>query len=132
MYDTILIRWKIDREQKDIQRLRGCTFEPLVRRMFERILDSNKMTPSTSETKEELRQKLRAKIRDKRTPTHTNTTSQQLKADPAGALLRMGIDDPSVLAQAAQIVKNPHDMLNKLKQQFGETEEESEDEEAPA
>lgn len=83
-------------------------------------------------SKEELRQKLRAKIRGKRSATTIPTTSEQLKADPAGALLRMGIDDPTVLAQASELVNNPHTMLNKLKSQLSQTTcNDSDDEEAP-
>tara|TARA_B100000787_G_C16198853_1_gene303102 strand:+ start:7787 stop:8041 length:255 start_codon:yes stop_codon:yes gene_type:complete len=53
-------------------------------------------------------------MRNKRA-TPINTITSQLKKDPAGALLSMGIDDPAILASAKTLVKNPGAALANLK-----------------
>ena len=71
--------------------------------------DLSHMTP------DEKRKFLKAKLRNKNNKTPQNTLRSQLKADPAGALLSMGIDDPNLLANAKTLVKNPHSALTNAK-----------------
>ena len=53
--------------------------------------------------REELRKKLRSKIQEKRNPRKEETNN--VKKDPKGTLLSMGIDDPSILNMAEDILK---------------------------
>lgn len=71
--------------------------------------DLSHMTP------DEKRKFLKAKLRNKNNKTPQDTLRSQLKADPAGALLSMGIDDPNLLANAKTLVKNPHSALTNAK-----------------
>lgn len=64
-------------------------------------------------SREELKRRLREKINGKRSDPLSKTA---LKKDPTTTLMNMGIDDPEVLKMAPSIVKNPHALLNNLKQ----------------
>lgn len=54
--------------------------------------------------REELRQRLRQKIQGREAPTHE--VAKQLLDDPASALMRMGVDDPSILRAAPGMVRS--------------------------
>lgn len=71
--------------------------------------DLSHMTP------EERRKYLRNKIRNKKKPENHGAMKNQLKNDPTGALLSMGIDDPTILANAKSLVKNPEAALANVK-----------------
>lgn len=67
--------------------------------------------------REELRRKLREKIKGKREGSAESKGPQlaeRLKADPASAMLAMGIDDASILNQAHRIVQNPQQFLGSV------------------
>ena len=68
-------------------------------------------------SREELRKRLRDKIRGKRSGNDDKQTLQKnLKEDPTGSFLRMGIDDPDLLRQASQLVSDPHRIMSKLRE----------------
>lgn len=68
---------------------------------------------SETPNREELRRRLRSKIRGKRSNDHTGPElAQRLQDDPATALMSMGIDDPSILNNAKQIIQMSKSMLN--------------------
>ena len=67
--------------------------------------------------REDLRRRLRDKIKNKREGTSKSAApqlAQRMKADPASAMLSMGIDDPGILRQANSILKNPEGFLKSL------------------
>ena len=74
------------------------------------------------ESRDELRSRLRKKIRDKRDNTSVQTMQRDLKADPTGSLLRLGVDDANLLKQAEQIVKTPQKVLAGLQADIARTE----------
>lgn len=97
----------------------------------------------TSANREELRRKLRQKIHGKR---NTNQDlARNVRQDPQTALMNMGIDNIDLIKTAKDLTRNPHKILNKLKESLEEeaskqtkdeanneaNKEESEDEEAP-
>jgi hypothetical protein len=76
--------------------------------MLNRGEDLSHLTP------EERRKYLKSKLRNKRDAPVT-TIRNQLRNDPTGALLSMGIDDPAILASAKTLVKNPEAALANVK-----------------
>jgi len=56
--------------------------------------------------REELRRKLRAKIRGARGGGEGPQLASRLGSDPQGALLSMGVDDPSLLQAATDLLKS--------------------------
>ena len=87
------------------------------------------------ESREELRKKLKQKIQDKRNGVKSETPSEQLvrtfKQDPQLALLNLGVDEPDVLANAHNMLKNTHKALKDLQNTKPSPPEEDEEEEAP-
>ena len=83
--------------------------------MLNRGEDLSHMTP------EERRKYLRNKIRNKKKPENHGAMKNQLKNDPTGALLSMGIDDPTILANAKSLVKNPEAALANVKSMLGDS-----------
>lgn len=88
--------------------------------------------------RQELKKKLREKIHAKRNNTDSATAlAKNVKNDPQTALMRMGIDDPQILANANSILKNPKQLLSQLSDMIsdmpnGNVENEiEEEEEAP-
>tara|TARA_B100001769_G_C22055565_1_gene567454 strand:+ start:57 stop:356 length:300 start_codon:yes stop_codon:yes gene_type:complete len=81
------------------------------------------------ETREELRKRLRAKIKEKRGGSSLQDFAKNAKNDPKTTLMSMGIDDPSILNQAENMFKNPHQALNNLKNRIVEEEIKEEDDE---
>ena len=82
-------------------------------------------------SREELRRRLRAKIKGKRDPqaqSDPRALQQELRADPAGSLLRLGVDDVDILKSAESIVREPHKLLSALK---AEPSDAADDEELP-
>ena len=84
-----------------------------------------------------LREKLRLK-REERTGVSVSShrKAQNIREDPACALLAMGIDDASVIRNAKEIVRNPHEIVNAAKSVLAveknvTTNDDSDDEEAP-
>lgn len=75
------------------------------------------MTP-----RDELKRKLRDKIKSKRNDS-TVDMAKAVRNDPQTAFLRMGLDDPQLLMQAQEIVKNPSSILSKLKIDDAEVQE---------
>lgn len=65
--------------------------------------------------RQELRRRLREKIQTRRDGRCDNASgpqlAQRLKEDPQTAMLQMGIDDPSILSRAKNIVDNPQAFL---------------------
>lgn len=65
--------------------------------------------------RQELRRRLREKIQTRRDGRCDNASgpqlAQRLKEDPQTAMLQMGIDDPSILSRAKNIVDNPQGFL---------------------
>ena len=65
-------------------------------------------------SRDELKQKLREKIKGKRggsDASSSNNISARMKADPTSTMLAMGLDDPDILKNAKNIVRNPHTFL---------------------
>ena len=63
-------------------------------------------------SREELRQRLKNKIKGKRGGgDNSSSLSAKIKADPASAMLALGLDDPDILKNARDIVRNPHNFL---------------------
>ena len=77
--------------------------------------DLSHMTP------EERRKYLRNKIRSKKKPENHGAMKNQLRNDPTGALLSMGIDDPTILANAKSLVKNPEAALANVKSMLSDS-----------
>jgi len=77
--------------------------------MLNRGEDLSHLTP------EERRKYLKNKLRNKKEAPVNNAIRNQLKNDPTGALLSMGIDDPAILASAKTLVKNPEAALANVK-----------------
>lgn len=73
-----------------------------------------------TEEKKLLRQRYREKLKSKRNQSNTTTLAQSFKNDPTSALMNMGIDDPSLLIDAKNVVSNPHKLLQKLKKEGAE------------
>ena len=65
-------------------------------------------------SKEELRRRLREKIKNKRNGTLPNDLASSIRKDPQTAMMSMGIDDPHILFNAQQIVKNPEAFLKTI------------------
>lgn len=90
-----------------------------------------------AERKKQLRARLKDLRRQKRGGGGSNpsTLADQLKRDPAGAFLSLGIDDPELLKRASSIVKQPQQALQSIKKAAAEErirdETDSDDEEAP-
>lgn len=88
-----------------------------------------------SPTREELKKRLRAKINGARTSEDNATAGKQIRTDPMGALLRMGVEDPKLLEQATAIVSNPKLYLKTLQKETAQPTitktEDDNDEEAP-
>lgn len=76
--------------------------------MLNRGEDLSHLTP------EERRKYLKNKLRNKK-DAPVNAMRNQLKNDPTGALLSMGIDNPAILASAKTLVKNPEAALANVK-----------------
>ena len=76
--------------------------------MLNRGEDLSHLTP------EERRKYLKNKLRNKK-EAPASAIRNQLKSDPTGALLSMGIDDPAILASAKTLVKNPEAALANVK-----------------
>ena len=64
--------------------------------------------------RDELLQKLRDNIKGKRAAAAAPLT-QQLRADPQGAMLAMGVDDTTILANAKSIVNNPNAFIKAVR-----------------
>lgn len=77
--------------------------------------------------RDELRKKLRAKIRSKKQGGGDGNLdlAKKMKQDPTSALMSMGIDDPSLLRNANSILTNPQQVLQNLKNQLGNDNEDS-------
>ena len=89
-----------------------------------------------SPTREELKKRLRAKINGARTSEDNAAAAKQIRTDPMGALLRMGVEDPKLLEQATAIVSNPKIYLKTLKDTTAQptktkTEDDNDDEAPP-
>ena len=68
-------------------------------------------------TRDELRRKLRERINNRRNGCANKPgpqLAQRLKDDPQTAMLQMGIDDPTILDRAKNIVDNPHAFLRDM------------------
>ena len=78
-----------------------------------------KAQPSPTTQRAELRRRLRQKIRCGRNAPVARQSSERiagaLRSDPAGALLSMGVDDPTILQNAKAITSNPHALMKQLK-----------------
>tara|TARA_B110000008_G_C16655381_1_gene438501 strand:+ start:115 stop:453 length:339 start_codon:yes stop_codon:yes gene_type:complete len=86
---------------------------------------------SNSQSREELRKKLRDKIKNKRNGGDSSANmARTMKKDPQTALMSLGIDDPNILNSANDIVKNPHKLLDELKQELKENIEQTKHETA--
>ena len=69
--------------------------------------------------RDELRRKLRERIHNRRNGCGEKPgpqLAQRLKDDPQTAMLQMGIDDPTILGRAKNIVDNPHTFLREMAQ----------------
>ena len=90
-----------------------------------------------SPTREELKKRLRAKINGARTSEDNAAAAKQIRTDPMGALLRMGVEDPKLLEQATTIVSNPKLYLKTLRKDttaqptITKTEDDNDDEAPP-
>ena len=87
-------------------------------------------------SREELRQRLRSKINNARTPSAPHSIAQQMRKDPTGALMQMGIDDAELLKSAPKMMKNPKQFIESgvaeiLKTTGTNDKNISEDDEAP-
>jgi len=73
----------------------------------DKVSTAHRMTTEAAKLeKEKVRQRLRANIRGKRCKPDV-VERCQLKQDPMGALLRMGVDDAALLRNATDIVARP-------------------------
>ena len=79
----------------------------------------------------ELREKLRKKINDKRNGTGNAEIAKMLKQDPVTTFLNLGIDNPDILSQAHNIVKQATNFNPKKKEKKDEKEEDEDEEEPP-
>ena len=69
-------------------------------------MDDTSLTTTKGETREELRRRLRAKIKGARGGGDDGPQlASRLGTDPKGALLSMGLDDPSLLQTATDLLK---------------------------
>lgn len=90
-------------------------------------------------TKEEKRAYLKKKLRQRTGKGDApHAMQQQLKKDPTGALLSLGIDDPSLLSNAKSLIRHPQaalsnaqSMLSKIKQANSTKQVEEEEEGLP-
>ena len=86
---------------------------------------------SNTQSRDELRKKLRDKIKNKRNGGDSSANmARNIKKDPQTALMSLGIDDPNILNSANDIVKNPHKLLDGLKQELKENIEQTKHETA--
>lgn len=83
-------------------------------------------------SREELKRRLRAKINGKRNGSNKmQELAKSVKEDPQTALMSMGIDDPTILACAKELVQNPQAVLKDTQKMLKEQELQSNlDEEA--
>lgn len=85
--------------------------------------------------REELRRRLREKIRGKRGAAPQppqEVLAEQLRADPASAMLALGIDDADILRNAGAIVRSARRQASQpTSRRPAETPGEASDEEAP-
>ena len=84
--------------------------------------------------REDLRRKLREKIKGKRSGPDASL-SNRMKSDPASTMLAMGLDDPELLKNAKDIVRDPQSFLKtalgRVSAENTECEDEGEEEAPP-
>ena len=66
--------------------------------------------------REELRRRCREKRKAQRNGGGSAQLSQRLQNDPTAAMLELGIDDPTVLRSASELLSNPQKTLALLRE----------------
>jgi hypothetical protein len=90
-----------------------------------------------TQEQQEQRKRLRAKIAERKGQRTGGggggaaSAAEQIRADPTSALLRMGIDDASVLQQVSELTKLAPDKLRSTARELASTRADSDDDEAP-